>query len=464
MVEEKPEEQMEHTPEDLSDESQKKKSDKIQEKMADHPSGESPKTEDEFSFLQETIKRDGFTKEKLLRKCVQIALIGLVFGGCASIGFYALKPVASRLFEAKTDKVSIPEDQEEDGMDGSVDVAVEDAADGTNDSAGDSQSAGQEGSGNTSADVLTGENYEELMDSVYAIAEDAEKSVVSISTEDAEISGLIVANNGREYLILTGNGSWEQGASCEVTLADKSTCRGIWKTQDKVIGLAILAVNRSEVSSASRKQIKVATLANSNRIGQGSAAIALGNMFGYSNGVGFGMISTADHKKEVADGAYQILGTDIAATQAGTGVLFNLQGEVTGIILPNLLTDEENAPASAYGISDLKHLIERMSNGESEGYLGIHGVTVDEGIAESEDMPMGLYVQQVDAESPAMQAGIQSGDVLTKIGKITLTGLNGYQRALQKYKQGDQVKLTGLRRGTDGYVEIEYNVTVGSRE
>lgn len=435
--EEKPEKQVEHTPDNASEKSQKK--------------------EEEFSFLQETIKKDGFTKEKLLRKCVQIALIGLVFGGCASLGFYALKPVASRLFATKTDKVSIPEDQEEDGRDGESDVQVTESTDGTN----DGQSTG---SGENSADVLTGENYEELMDSVYAIAEEAEKSVVSISTDDAEISGLIVASNGKEYLILTGNGVWEQGASCKVTLADKSTCRGTWKTQDKIIGLAILAVDRSEISSASRKQIKVATLANSNRISQGSAAIALGNMFGYSNGVGFGMISTADHKKELADSAYQILGTDIAATRAGTGVLFNLQGEVTGIILPNLLTDEENAPASAYGISDLKHLIERMSNEESEGYLGIHGVTVDEGIAESEEMPMGLYVQQIDAESPAMQAGIQSGDVLTKIGKITITGIQGYQRALQKYKQGDQVKLTGLRRGTEDYVEIEYSVTVGSRE
>ena len=418
--EEKPEKQVEHTPDNASEESQKK--------------------EEEFSFLQETIKKDGFTKEKLLRKCVQIALIGLVFGGCASLGFYALKPVASRLFATKTDKVSIPEDQEEDGRDGESDVQVTESTDGTND------------------------GYEELMDSVYAIAEEAEKSVVSISTDDAEISGLIVASNGKEYLILTGNGVWEQGASCKVTLADKSTCRGTWKTQDKIIGLAILAVDRSEISSASRKQIKVATLANSNRISQGSAAIALGNMFGYSNGVGFGMISTADHKKELADSAYQILGTDIAATRAGTGVLFNLQGEVTGIILPNRLTDEENAPARAYGISDLKHLIERMSNEESEGYLGIHGVTVDEGIAESEEMPMGLYVQQIDAESPAMQAGIQSGDVLTKIGKITITGIQGYQRALQKYKQGDQVKLTGMRRGTEDYVEIEYSVTVGSRE
>ena len=91
--EEKPEKQVEHTPDNASEESQKK--------------------EEEFSFLQETIKKDGFTKEKLLRKCVQIALIGLVFGGCASLGFYDLKPVASRLFATKTDKVSIPEDHEE---------------------------------------------------------------------------------------------------------------------------------------------------------------------------------------------------------------------------------------------------------------------------------------------------------------------------------------------------------------
>ena len=117
---------------------------------------------------------------------------------------------------------------------------------------------------------------------------------------------------------------------------------------------------------------------------------------------------------------------------------------------------------TAYGISDLKSMIECLSNGETVPYLGITGVSVTEEIASEQGMPQGVYVQKVDADSPAMAAGIQSGDVITEVDKAKVTTLSAYHAALMKRKTGDSIRVKGMRKGTDGYVDVQYNVTVGS--
>ena len=55
--------------------------------------------------------------------------------------------------------------------------------------------------------------------------------------------------------------------------------------------------------------------------------------------------------------------------------------------------------------------MELLLNSQSVPYAGIYGVTVSSDISESKQVPSGMYVTQIQANSPAMAAGIQSGDV-----------------------------------------------------
>ena len=89
---------------------------------------------------------------------------------------------------------------------------------------------------------------------------------------------------------------------------------------------------------------------------------------------------------------------------------------------------------------------------------------VTENIAQEQGLPEGIYVKEVEADSPAMQAGIQSGDVITKIGKTTVTTLSGYRKSLLDCTSGQPLKVNGQRQGASGYVEISFDVTVGSKE
>ena len=111
----------------------------------------------------------------------------------------------------------------------------------------------------------------------------------------------------------------------------------------------------------------------------------------------------------------------------------------------------------------MKDVIEFLSNGQGVPYIGIWGVDVTEEI-EEQGIPKGLYVKNVDADSPAMAAGIQSGDVITGVDDVEIASYSVYHGTLMGKKVGSEAVIKGQRQGVDGYVDIEFKVKVGSKE
>ena len=87
-----------------------------------------------------------------------------------------------------------------------------------------------------------------------------------------------------------------------------------------------------------------------------------------------------------------------------------------------------------------------------------------EKLAGEQGIPKGIYVREVEADSPAMQAGIQNGDVITEINKTDITSITGFHKQITEAGTGTQIRIKGQRRGADGYVDVTFDVTVGSKE
>lgn len=417
---------------------------------------------EEYSFIQEKIKPKDKLKDRIVKGLLHLAVPGIVFGFFACLGFYMLEPWVAERFGNSTEQVTIPDD-----------TVSSDSENG--------EEQGEAGAGTEEPEesaVLTADNYQELMSSIYEQAKEAEKSVVSISTEtqDEEVlqsgentpsqesAGVIIADNGQELLILTSSEVCKDAESWRIRFVDEKTYTASLKKQDRVSGLAVLSVRRSSINNNTWREIQTATLGNSNMIERGAVVMALGNTFGYAEGLGYGVISSTQYTKELADGTYHVLATDIPASANGTGILFNVDGAVIGIIKPDIWKEQESGSANAYAISDLKNTIELLSNGKNVPYLGIHGIEINDETAEEQEMPTGIYVSQVDADSPAMQAGIQSGDILNVINKKNMSSILVYRQALLRLEIEQEVKITGQRRGNEGYEEIDFTVTVGTQE
>lgn len=411
-------------------------------------------TEEQFSFLQETIKPKPVTRRKILMQLVRVGIYGLIFGTFACLGFFAFKPWVQGKFQGNPKTVTIPEDKEPDTKHAEK-TKPEPAA----------------------APALDVNSFKDIMKSVYGTAKEANKCVVSIQPvkEDAALSsegsgtedgaaGIIVADNGQELLMLCENSVCTDAKKWQATFADGSQYGVSLKKQDKNSGLAVFALSRTKIEASTWNDIEVAILGNSNLVTKGDVVIASGNMFGYADGVSYGIISSNEYQETLADGRRRILATDIPAESSGTGILFNMSGEVIGIIKPGIWNETNSNTAKAVSISDLKATIEFLVNNESVPYIGVYGTTISDEIAKAQNMPAGIYVTQVEPDSPAMSAGIQNGDILQAADGKTLANIMSYEEAVLDSRVGQTLKIKGKRRGANGYVDIDFTVVIGSKE
>ncbi len=411
--------------------------------------------QESFSFLQETVKPKEIRREQVAVNFIRIMIYGLLAGMAACCGFYALRPWAEQTFQGEAQEVTFPEEEPEEEKT-------------------DAEETEQEKKEELVLPALTADDYREIMQSMYGIAREAEKSVVSVQRADENwlegteqhkaAAGLLAADNGKELLVLTEDSICKEGERWAVTFADGSRYDASLRKRDGNRGLAVFGVERASVETGTWNAVQVAELGNSSISVKGDLVIALGGMFGYENGMSYGIISSKEHYMTYADGQCGMIATDIPASAEGSGVLFNQKGQAIGLLKGGVWGEREVSAASALAISDLKPVMELMLNGESVPYTGIYGVTVTEELAEQQEIPKGLYVTNVQADSPAMQAGIQNGDVLLEVGDDKVAGVTSYEKALLEYKVGTTVKIKGKRRGAGGYVDVDFHVTPGSKE
>ena len=221
---------------------------------------------------------------------------------------------------------------------------------------------------------------------------------------------------------------------------------------------------KNELSDATWNAIHVAELGNSNLAAQGDGVIALGNTLGYEDGVSYGIISSTEYQQKFRDGECGVIGTDISGSDGATGILFNMDGEVIGMISDDIWEDKGDHTVNAYAISDLKSRIQLMANGESVPYIGIYGTTVTGELQQNEGMPSGLYVIEVDPDSPAMAAGIQSGDIIWQVSGESVSSMSSYEKAVLEEKSDAVIRVKGKRKGADGYVDLDFTVNVGDKK
>ena len=411
--------------------------------------------EEEYSFLQEIIKDEAGDQAKWKHDVLRRIQLGLIFGLVACFTFFACKPWVEKRFEGDPTEVTIPQDEQQE-----------------KDQTQQEQEQVQE-----QKTVLTTETYQEMLNNLKQVSGEVRKSVVEIQgavteeefskdQEDKEksISGMIVADNGQELLILAGELPVKDAKIIRVTFFGDSQCDDTLKSRDAGLGLCVYAVQRKNIADDVWAQIETATLGGSKVVSEGDTVIAVGKLYGCDTIAGYGVIESGENYLDKADGQYQTIYTDVAGDISGSGVLVNIRGEVIGIINTSVRTDDQTNKISGYGISDIKDVIELLSNGKNVPYLGVSGVEVSSEM-QGQGIPQGVYVKEVDAGSPAMAAGIQSGDIITNIADTDIINLLGYHNTLMKQNVGDKILVRGKRQGTGGeYVDIDFGVTVGYKQ
>ena len=418
---------------------------------------EKRREEQEFSFVKEKIKKQPFYQNKTLRRAALQLIFSVVCGAVACFVFVIVHPWMERTFgEQEMTEITIPQEEEEE--------TVTEHQEETED---------EEPVVITEPRELEVEDYADLYTKLKEVADTAGKSLVTVTASSSgtdwfnetyesrrELSGLLVGNNGVELLILAPYSQVEGADTLQAAFADGSTLAAVLKNYDSVTDLAVLSVNLADVEEDTLESIRMAELGSSKSLKAGEPVIAVGSPAGIAGSVKYGNLVASGYKVSVIDGEYGLLITDMERSEKGSGVLLNLSGQVIGLLEDSYLNSSNEGALTAYAISDMKDIIEHLSNSQDLVYMGIHGTDVTEEISEAQGIPAGVYVTGMEADSPAMNSGIQAGDIITEINGKTITSLSQIREMLLKFSREQVIQVVVMRQGKDGYKEIECSVTL----
>ncbi|NMC80243.1 MAG: PDZ domain-containing protein [Chloroflexi bacterium] len=273
-------------------------------------------------------------------------------------------------------------------------------------------------------------------------------------------SGIIVSADG---YILTNNHVVESTNQLNVILNDGAELPAKLISTDVFADLAVIKVEGQMPA--------VVALGNSDQLKPGETVIAIGSPLGdFRNSVTVGVISATGRTLDTGNG-YQmenLIQTDAAINQGNSGgPLVNLAGEVVGI---NTLVVRGSGVSStvAEGLgfaipSNTAQVIagQIIQTGHfARPYLGVQAQTINPQIAARYNLPVqwGAYITQVASNSPADDAGLQAGDIITRIGDQQLGENTSYVNALFTYSPNQSVTVEYYR----GNQSHQVTVTLGT--
>ena len=226
--------------------------------------------------------------------------------------------------------------------------------------------------------------------------------------------------------------------------------------------MQILYLWLKELDNETKKALSKASLGNSSRDDiVGKPIIAAGSILGAAGSQIHGFITSDSIEEQMADRNLHLLTTDIYGSTEASGVLIDYNGRILGIITTLYPAAGAENLITAYSISDIKFLIEQMANSLEPAYLGIYGTDVTVEAANTLGVPIGAYVTGVVPGSPAMAAGIQGGDVITKIGKDEIINFSDYMRVLEKNQPKDKLAISIQRYVRGAYIKMTFEVMLG---
>jgi len=441
----------------------------------------SPNTE----FLREKIKQKPINKKKLIRRTGITVLLAAIFGVVACVTFLILEPLISEGLsrrnepdEVKPSQVTLTETDEADeilpeDMYANDTEMIKEAIQGNVDSVNQDIQHIEE----MISDLAFGlDDYQRLYAELRSVANSFGTSLVTVAgytsettlfdnayENSSQISGLIVADNGASLLILVKDIGISDSDKIQITFVDESICDGHILGKDNETGYMVLAVPKSTVGVGTLANIRVASFGTSQSSTlKGTPVIAVGAPTGETGSVAYGMVTSNSHKVGVIDSDYSLMSTDISGNNNSSGVLISLRGNVIGIIDNSFNAEGTNNQISAVGITELKSLIERLSNGSNKAYLGVKGTDITPGMIKAYNLPEGVYISYVELDSPAMNAGLQTGDILVSWNNEELTSYSQLADKLSSVEPESSVALKIKRQSVDSYVPLNIEVTLGS--
>ena len=291
----------------------------------------------------------------------------------------------------------------------------------------------------------------------------------SYTTEGAG-SGVIVYEDDDEIFILTNYHVVEDTTELSVKFIDDNSYDAKVKGVSERKDIAIVSVKKKDIDSDTLKQIKIATLGNSDDLKVGNGIIAIGNALGYGQSVTTGVVSALNREVSTDEYVQDMIQIDAAINGGNSGgALLNSKGEVVGINSVKYSSSGSSTSASIEGmgfaipISDVEELIKQLIKGENDTggvTLGIEGYMTNSDELSNYKLPEGFYISSITSDSNADKSELEIGNIITEIDGNKVTSIETIRKVLNKKEKGDTVTLKIKYTSRKEYKEKEINITL----
>ncbi len=201
------------------------------------------------------------------------------------------------------------------------------------------------------------------------------------------------------------------------------------------------------------KNLRTARLGDSDKLSLGDDVVVIGNPLGLETSVSKGIVSGLN-RQVYDDNSISAIQTDTAINSGNSGGgLFNMYGEVVGIVNMKLVDDYVENLGFAISINDAKTVIsDLITNGYVTGrpILGITCLQVSDYLGAIQNMTPGLLVTSIDETLAIAQSELIVGDTITAVNDVQVRTVDDVSAVIKDMSPGDAVTVTVVRIDSRG--------------
>lgn len=264
-------------------------------------------------------------------------------------------------------------------------------------------------------------------------------------------SGVVFKEDDDKIYVLTNAHVLESASEAYLYFEDGSMVNVYLVGESVSKDLAVIYVNKSELTEEMMSKLKVATLGDSSTVRKGDLAIAIGSPYSQNmaHTTTVGIVTGVDLDFEIEDRVLDAIQTDASLNPGNSGgALVNENGEVIGINSAGIRDGVVEGMGFAISINQAKDVIDAIFSGSlvEKATLSIQSSTwIDADAARMYRVPSGLFVYQLEDGGAAEKAGIRPGDVIVSVGGVKLTDENSLSDILASLNPGDSVEIEVIR-------------------
>ena len=271
-------------------------------------------------------------------------------------------------------------------------------------------------------------------------------------------SGFVLTADG---YIVTNYHVVKDADTVTVTMYNGDEYNALYVGGDEDYDIAVIKVEATGLPAV--------TLGDSSTLNVGDHVLAIGNPLGeLTFSMSGGMVSSVNRTINVDGTPFNMIQTDASINPGNSGgPLMNSYGEVVGIVSAKYSSYSDESVEGlgfAIPINDVYAMIEDiMTNGyvTNKPYLGIFGGSMTEQMAAQYryDISKGVFVYSVEEGSAAEKAGLQMGDVITKVDGTDISTMEDLTAVKKQYSAGDTVTFTVYRQGETITLSLTWDAT-----